>query len=56
VYLPGAERVVTWCGNQHVNLFNGNDMAPTPEKLSKKDRRAIEIVQKHFEISYPVER
>lgn len=56
VYLPGAERVVTWCGNQHVNLFNALDMAPAPEKLSKKDRRAIEVVKRHFEVSYPVER
>ena len=56
VYLPGADRIVEWDGQKHVNKFNPDDIVPVPEKLNSKARRAVEAVQRHFEISYPVER
>lgn len=56
VYLPGADRIVEWDGQKHVNRFNADDIVPVPDKLTKKDRAAIEAVKRHFEVSYPVER
>lgn len=56
IYLPGAERIVEWADNQHVNLFNADDLTPLPDRLTSKDKRAIEAVKRHFEISYPVAR
>lgn len=56
VYLPGADRMVEWEGRKHVNKFNADDVVPVPDKLTKKDRAAIEAVKRHFEVSYPVER
>lgn len=56
VYLPGADRIVEWDGQKHVNRFNAEDIVPTPDKLTKKDRAAIDVVKRHFEISYPIER
>ena len=56
VYLPGADRIIEWDGQKHANTFNPDDVVPIPEKLSSKARRAVESVQRHFELSYPVER
>lgn len=56
VYLPGAERIVEWGGQKHVNTFNIEDVVPVPDKISSKARKAVEHVKRHFEISYPVER
>lgn len=56
VYLPGAERLIDWNEQKHVNLFNPEDVVALPEKLTNKARRAIDAVKRHFEVSYPVER
>ena len=56
IYLPGAERIVEWDGQRHVNKFNAEDIVPTPDKMTSKARRAVDAVKRHFEISYPVER
>lgn len=56
IYLPGAERIVEWDGQRHVNKFNAEDIVPTPDKMTSKARRAVDAVKRHFEISYPIER
>lgn len=56
VYLPGAERIVDWNDQKHVNLFNPDDIVPVPDKMGGKARRAVEAVKRHFEISYPIKR
>lgn len=56
VYLPGADRLIDWNDQKHVNLFNPEDVVPLPEKINSKARRAVEAVKRHFEVSYPVER
>ncbi len=56
VYLPGAERIVEWNNQVHVNRFNPEDIVPIPEKITPKARKAVEAVQGHFEMSYPVQR
>lgn len=56
IYLPGADRIVEWDGQKLVNRFNAEDVVEVPEKLTSRDKQAIAAVQKHFEISYPVER
>lgn len=56
VYLPGADRIVEWNEQKHVNMFNPDDVVPVPEKMTGKARRAVEAVKRHFEVSYPVER
>src|SRR5690606_29041495 len=56
IYLPGADRLVEWDGQKYVNTFNPDDVVPVPDKLTSKARRAVEAVQRHFEVSYPIER
>ena len=56
IYLPAMDLLFTMDGMRCINNYR-QDLAPdTPERISKDDQRAIEIVERHARLLIPDER
>lgn len=56
MYKPDDDEEFLFDGQLCLNTFSDRYMPPIPEKYSRRDRRAIEIVEKHIEQILPNER
>jgi hypothetical protein len=56
MYKPDDDEEFLFDGNLCLNFFSERMMPPIPEKLNRRDRRAIALVERHIEHILPNER
>ena len=55
-YMPGADDLFTINGTAYANLYNTTGIPDVPEELSNRDKRNLQIVQRHFEHLFSIKR
>lgn len=53
MYLPGEDDVFTFQGSVWFNTYTEVSVPPVPETLTRDDRAAIELVERHFSMLIP---
>lgn len=56
MYMPGEEEVFSYQGRAFVNTYSDHGVPEVPNKLNKAEREAVEMIDRHFEHLFPVER
>lgn len=56
MYMPGEDDLFTLNKVPYVNSYDDRNVPDPPDKLSRSQRAAVEIVKRHVETLFPVER
>lgn len=56
LYMPGMDDIFSMNGVRYANTFSAAEQPEVPDELSKRDRRNVEIVERHFAHLFTIER